>query len=240
MYFKTLKSFRSLLGTAAVACALAVPASVAFADGMVDERPRVRAPKRVEAPAPVAPVAPVAAPVVKAVPQPVHVEQECGCTDHYRLSGGLPIAFFAKESDLPMPGAALEFWCDELPINFRIGVEGRHMFLGQDNAEFAREAPDKTTRVTYIRIPLSAEYMAPLDEDTTLYVGGGPDIVVTANDISETGAGMHLSSRVHYAFTEELGVSLEAGYMWAGVDGQGGHNIRLDSAFVSPMLTYTF
>ena len=238
MYFQTLKSFRSLLSTAAVACALAVPA-VAFADGMPNERPRARAPRKVEAPAPVV-VAPVAAPVVRAAPQAVPVEQECGCTDHYRLSGGLPVAFFAKESNLPLAGAALDFWCDELPINFRIGVEGRHMYLGQDNAEFAREAPDKTTRVTYIRIPFAAEYMAPLDEATTLYVGGGPDIVVTANDISETGAGMHLSSRVHYAFTDELGVSLEAGYMWAGVDGQGGQNIRLDSAFVSPMLTYTF
>ena len=210
------------------------------ADGMFDDRPKQR---RAPVAAPIAPPvmlkAPVAAPMeVKPV---AVVEEACGCTNNMRLSGGLPVMFFNQESaNRPLAGLALDFWCDELPVNFRVGVEGRHMYVGQSSADFAREFDDKTTRITFIRIPFAAEYMTSLGESTTGYIGGGPDIITTANDFSEVGVGMHLGARVHYAFTKELGVSLEGGYMWGSVDGQGGRDVRFDGAYVSPMLAYTF
>jgi hypothetical protein len=162
------------------------------------------------------------------------------CTPNVRISGGLPIWFFDKESNLPGAGGALDFWCDELPVNFRVGIEGRHMNLGQSAADFAREWPDKTTKITFIRIPFAAEYMYQVDESITAFFGGGPDIIRTANDLSETSVGMHLSGRLHYALTDEFGVSLEAGYMWGSVDGESGRNVRLNNTFITPMLTYTF
>lgn len=230
--------FRSL--TAASALVL-VNASVVFADGddrYVPRKPRPAAVVATPAPTPAA-----------VMPAPVAMREErvevvedasCGC-GNVRLSGGLPIWFFTQESsNLPGAGAALDYWCDEIPVNFRVGIEGRHMYLGQSSADFAREFADKTTRVTFIRIPFSVEYMHSLTESTTGFIGGGPDIINTANDLSETGVGMHLSARVHYAFTEHFGVSLEAGYMWGSVDGQDGRDVRFDNAFVTPMLAYTF
>jgi hypothetical protein len=174
------------------------------------------------------------------VAQPI-TQEECDCSPNFRLSGGVPVWFFTQESsNLPGSGAALDFWCNEMPVNFRVGVEGRHMYLGQSSADFAREWADKTTRITFIRIPFSVEYYHALSENWTGFIGGGPDIVHTANDLTETGVGGHLSARVHYAFNANWGVSLEAGYMWASLDGENGRDVRLDNAFVSPMVAYTF
>lgn len=236
--FKNIKALSTVTAAYALTLSLAFSPTFVAADGMFEDKPK-RKPAKV--------VAPVAAPVVAPAPAPVVVktaevvEEDCGCTNNMRLSGGVPVYFFNQESaNRPAAGLALDFWCDELPVNFRVGVEGRHMYVGQSSADYAREFADKTARITYMRIPFAAEYMMELDESTTGYIGGGPDIVTTANDFSETGVGMHLSARVHYALTEEFGLSLEAGYMWASVDGQGGRDVRLDGAFVSPMVSYTF
>src|SRR5262249_4026960 len=127
----------------------------------------------------------------------------------------------------------------DMPVNFRVGVEGRHLFLGQEPAKFAMQNPDDTTRVTYIRIPFSIEYMRPVAEDVTWYIGGGPDIIHTANDIEDTNVGMHLSTRLHYGFNEHWGAAIEAGYMWGDVDGDSA-DVEFDNAFITPTLTYTF
>ena len=237
MQFNSLFSFKMLLAASVL---VVIAGTEVFADG--DDRyvPRKRA--AVAAPAPVQQVVPAPQPVIMREEPAAVVEEDgsCGC-GNVRTSLGLPIYFFSQESsNLPAAGAALDYWCDEIPLNFRVGVEGRHMYVGQSSADYAREWPTKTTRITYMRIPFAVEYMHSLAEGTTGYIGGGPDIVTTANDFSETGVGMHLSSRVHYAFTDHVGVSLEAGYMWASVDGQGGRPVRFDGAFVTPMLAYTF
>lgn len=224
--------------------------SSAFADGMVEDKPKARAKK--PAPRPAAPIVEtLPAPVAEPAPEPVvyrerpaaaaAVEEDCGCTPNARISAGVPMWFFNQEnSELAGAGAALDVWCDEAPVNLRVGVEGRHMYLSQESAQFAREFDDKTPRITFIRIPFAAEYMFKVGDATTAYLGGGPDIIHTANDISETSVGMHVSGRLHHAITKEIGVSLEAGYMWGSIDGQNGDNIKLDNAFITPMLGYQF
>jgi|GEM_PF-4476708 len=167
------------------------------------------------------------------------VDDDEWCQWKTRLSLGVPVWFFDEEDNQAGAGGYLDFWRTDIPLNFRVGIEGRHMDLHQESAEYAREWFDKTTQISFYRIPFSLEYMHGLTESMTLYFGGGPDIIRTANDISEGTVGMHLSSRLHYAFTQRWGMALEAGYMWGEIDGQDG-DIVLDNAFVVPTLTYTF
>lgn len=227
----------ALIVAIALVFVAAINAKVVRADG--DDRyiPKKKQPVAVvPKEEPRAMIIPPAPAIVQAEPV---ADDSCGC-GNVRASLGLPVWFFDKESsNLPGSGAALDYWCDQIPLNFRIAVEGRHMYLGQDSAQYAREWVDKTPRVTFIRIPFSIEYMHGLSENTTGYFGAGPDIIHTANDIAETGVGMHISARVHYAFTQHFGASLEAGYMWGSVKGQN-DDIQLDNAFVTPMLAYTF
>ena len=231
-------SFKVSLASLSLSLSLTFSPAFVSADGMFEDRPKAK-PARVVAPV-VAPV-PVQEPSFVEVKTVQYVEEPCGCTGNMRLSGGVPVYFFEQESaNRPAAGMALDYWCDEMPVNFRVGVEGRHMWVGQGAADYAREAPEKTARITYIRIPFAVEYMTSLGESTTGYIGGGPDIINTANDFSETGVGMHISGRLHYAFTNSLGVSLEAGYMWGSVDAQGDDHVDFNNAFVTPMLAYTF
>jgi hypothetical protein len=210
--------------------------SVAFADGMVEEDTRTQ--RRVvkqktvrEEPAYREP-----APVQRTTYREERDEWKS------RLSAGVPVWFFDHEGKgLPGAGAYVDAWKTSVPLNFRMGVEGRHMYLGQEAAESRSEWTGKTPRVTFIRIPFALEYMKALDNRTTLFAGGGPDILHTANDNSDTDVGMHLSARVHHAFNDHWGVALEAGYMWGKVEAEDtGRNIRLDNAFVTPQLAYTF
>jgi hypothetical protein len=226
--------FKSVCSSFLVAAAMSVAFNVntSFADGDDRAKPMPKKKAAVVAPAPVAaPVAPVA------MKQEV-VDESCGC-GNMRLSGGVPVWFLDNEDTEAAPGVALDYWCSEIPLNYRVAVEGRHLDLDQSEADFARESADKKAKISYVRIPFSVEYMAELDESTTGYIGGGPDIINAANDISDTTVGGHLSARVHYAFTDEFGFSLEAGYMWARFDGEGS-DVNLDGAYVTPMLTYTF
>lgn len=161
------------------------------------------------------------------------------CEWKFRLSPGVTTWFFDEESELLGPFLGLDIWRSDYPINFHVGVEGRHMYLGQEEAVFAQEYDDKTTQITFIRIPIAVEYIQPISQTVTLYVGAGPDIIRTANDISETAVGMHVGSRLHFAFNDSWGASVEAGYMWGEVDGQG-DDVVLDNTYITPALTYTF
>jgi hypothetical protein len=161
------------------------------------------------------------------------------CDWNFRLSAGMASWFFEKENNLSAPSLALDFWRSDVPLNIRLGIEGRHMYLGQDAAIFAQEAPEKTTRITYLRIPFALEYIQPIAEDTNVYLGGGPDILHSANDVSETSVGGHIGARIHVALTEDVGLSIEGGYMWARLDGDS-KSIVLDGAYVTPAIAYTF
>jgi hypothetical protein len=169
------------------------------------------------------------------------IAQEMGedCQWKFRLNPGMTAWFFDEEKQLVGPSLSMDIWRTDYPLNFHIGAEGRHMYLGQEEAQFAEEFDGKTPRITFLRIPMALEYMVTAAEDTTWFVGAGPDIIHTANDIGETAVGMHIGTRLHYAFNETWGASLEAGYMWGEIDGDG-DNVVLDNTYVTPAISYTF
>jgi len=217
--------------------ALLVLPALARADGMPEETPKKRrVTKQVER---YEPPPPPPEPVHEQTRIPMETTTEEPCEWKFRLSPGMTIWFFDKESNLPGPAAALDVWRTDVPLNFHVGVEGRHMYLGQEAADFAREAPDKTTRITFIRIPFALEYMHPLAERVMWYAGLGPDIIHTANDLEDTNVGMHIGTRLHYAFDKHWGAAVEAGYMWGDVDGEG-EDVSLDNAYITPTVSYTF
>lgn len=216
-----------------VAVSVTISPFIVYADGMPDEEV-VKKPAPVAAPAKVEEPAPVAAPVKTA--EEWIDDPECW---HTRLSAGVGPLFFDEEDTTAFPGMYLDFWRPDYPINLRVGVEGRHMDLHQPNADASAEFPGKTTEITLVKIPFAVEWYHKLTEELTLYAGGGPDIINTANDIGETSVGFHLGSRLHYAFNYNWGVGVEGGYMWGEVDSPGG-DIDLDHAYVMPQLSYTF
>ena len=171
------------------------------------------------------------------VPAAKPIAAACGM--NARLSGGLPIWFFDEEDTVAGGGAYMDIWDCEYPLNFRVGAEIRHMDLDQNAAAGNAEFPGKTVEITYVRIPLAVEYMTPVYDDTTLYLGVGPDIINAANDVSDTSVGMHLGARLHYAFDENWGAAVEAGYMWGEFDGNAG-DIDMDGAYLTPQVSYTF
>lgn len=159
-----------------------------------------------------------------------------------RLSPGVTVWFFDKEDNEVGAAAYMDFWRTDLPWNFRVGVEGAHIDLEQDNAAGLEDGPGREPRISYFRIPFSVEYMMPVAENTTWYIGGGPDILHTANDLEETEVGMHLGTRVNYAFDEHWGVAVEGGYMWGDVKtpGDTGGDLQLDGWYVTPTVGYVF
>lgn len=210
----------------------------ALADGMPDDLPRKKPVKRVLQETPkVAPVVPVQAEEPRTLVK--ETSKDDLCEWKVRVSGGVTTWSFDKEKVLSGLTAAVDLWRTDLPINYRVAVEGRHMFLEQPAANFAREYMDKTTKITFVRIPFSVEYMRPIAPKTTWYLGAGPDIIHTANDLTETAVGLHLSTRVHYSLNKNFGLSLEAGYMLGSVNGRSS-DVKLDNAFITPALAYTF
>lgn len=156
-----------------------------------------------------------------------------------RASAGYGVWFFDEEDNQGFPALYGDMFCPADSLNFRVGIEGRHMDLHQPNAQSSAEWIGKTTSITLIRIPFAVEYYHELSPHWSMNLGGGPDILNVANDISDTSVGMHLGGRIHYAFTANWGVSLDAGYMWGEVNSSGG-DINLDQAYVLPMATYTY
>lgn len=173
-------------------------------------------------------------PLVRTEPLPVDSAEW-----KFRLSPGVTVWFFDKEDDTAGPALFMDFWRTDIPVNWRVGIEGRHLDLEQPSSDAIAEFPGKTPEITFIRIPFSVEYIMPLWDNTDLYLGGGPDIIHTANDLSETEVGGHLAARLHYAFNERWGAAVEGGYLWAQVDGPAG-DIELDGAYVTPQVSYTF
>ncbi|MCO6429911.1 MAG: porin family protein [Deltaproteobacteria bacterium] len=167
---------------------------------------------------------------------PAPAEDEWGV----RVSPGVTVWFFDKEDTEVGPAGYMDIWNKEYPINFRVGVEGRHLYLSQPEAQGSAEFFDKTPDITFIRIPFALEYIVPVDEQTDLFFGVGPDIIHGANDVSDTSVGMHLEARLGYDFADNWGVALAGGYMWGELEGRDGADIELDTAYVSPFITYTF
>ena len=176
---------------------------------------------------------PVKEPEVQKQAQP-----ECGWTA--RLSAGVPVWFFDKEDAQAAAGLYIDAAPCDLPLKLRVGVEGRHIDIDQDGAENYAEAPGKATKITFIRIPFAAEYVYQIDQGWNWYTGGGPDLIRTANDLSDFTVGLHLSTRLEYEFENQIAVALEGGYMWSEVERHDKGDISLDGAYVLPTIGYRF
>jgi len=169
---------------------------------------------------------------------PPQIADDCSGAS-YGLSAGVPTWFFDREKSQTGAGLWGDFRPKCTPLNIRLGVEGRHMDAYQPGARAAAEFPGATPELTFIRIPLSVEYAHDISESTHWFAGLGPDLIHVANDIGDTSVGFHLSSRVRYDITKNFNVGLEAGYLWAKVDGPG-EDVKLNTAFVTPSLGVTF
>jgi hypothetical protein len=176
---------------------------------------------------------------VKEVPQATTqaIPAQGGCFT--RLSAGVPVWMFQDEDNTAAPGVYFDYWCADTPLNFRLGVEGRHLDLGQEEAQSLQHEVGEEPTITYIRIPLAVEYYTELGEGWTGYIGGGPDFLSAVNDMSDTGVGGHLGARLSYAFNENWGVAVEGGYMWAEFS-EDDVDVNLDGAYVTPTIHYTF
>ncbi len=205
-------------GFVGVAVAALAFASVAYADRPAEEEYREAVPMEEAMPA-------------KPLPE--------SCGWNTRLSAGTPVWFFDEEDNEVAPGIYLDAWDCNVPLNYRVGVEFRHLDLEQENAAGLGETPGADPEVTFVKIPFAVEYYQELSDDLTWFIGLGPDILNLANDISDTSVGMHISTRVHYAFNEHWGASLDWGYMWGDLDGDNG-DIEMDHWFLTPAIAYTF
>lgn len=215
--------FKSALYTLLIAVAFSsITAGKVYADRPAKEELRETVPVRQE---------PVTAP--QAIPA---AASPCSA----RLSYGQVMWFFSDEDSTTAPGVYFDYWCADMPINFRVGVEGRHMDLSQDSVAGLEEAPGEAVEVTYMRIPFAAEYYTEIATDTTWYLGVGPEIINLANDVSDTAVGFHIGTRVNYMLTDSWGLALEGGYMWDELDGQNGNDVDLSGAYVTPYVNYTF
>lgn len=157
-----------------------------------------------------------------------------------RLAAGVPVWFFQEEDTEVGGGLYWDTFTCNGPLNLRVGVEVSHVKFDQPNALNLAEAPGRKTEVTFVRIPLAAEYMYRASDSFSLFVGGGPDLIRTANDVSDFTVGMHLSGRALYEFTDHMGIGVEAGYMWGEVEDNGSGDIDLDNTFISSTLSYRF
>lgn len=161
------------------------------------------------------------------------------CVWGARLAPGLANWFLTDEDHEIAPAMYMDVFRSDMPLNFRVGVEGAHITLTQDNAAGWAEWEGKNARITYLRIPFALEYMNAIDDQFTYFVGGGPDLLLSANDNSDQTVGAHLGARLAYNFNDSWGLALEAGYMWARFDAEPA-SVNLDGAYVTPTLTYTF
>ena len=156
----------------------------------------------------------------------------------YRISPGLATWFFKDEDNITAPGLYFDAWPTDVPINLRIGVEGRHLDLEQNAARSSAEFEGLNTEVTYVRIPMAVEYRRDLCEKWMWTVGGGPDILRMANDVSEWDVGLHLGTRLNYNFAENWSVGVEGGYMWATVGAT--EDIDMDGWYLNAQVGYNF
>jgi hypothetical protein len=169
---------------------------------------------------------------------PEQIVDDCSGVN-FGLSAGVPTWFFDNEDSHTGAGLYGDIRPKCAPLNVRLGIEGRHVDFYQPGALEAAEWPGKTPELTFIRIPLSIEYVADIGENTHWFAGLGPDLIHVANDVSDTSVGFHLSTRAQYDITKSVNVALEAGYMWGEVSGPGA-DIELDTAYLTPQVGVTF
>lgn len=211
----------------------------ALADGCLPGDECYEKPAPVAAPARKSPVtAQPEATRQQTAPAPL-AEEPCGWGN--RFSAGVPVWMFDEEASDAGGGVYFDLYHCCLPLNLRVGAEVTHMDANQESALSAAEWNDgRDANLTFVRIPFAIEYVYSFNDSTRVFLGGGPDIIHTANDITETSVGAHLSARFMRDLTERFGIAVEAGYAWARVDTEEAGDVVLDNAFIVPSLVYTF
>jgi len=182
--------------------------------------------------------APVEVPTpVPPLEEPVALDVESGDFG-LGIAGGVNVLFLNCEDTAVAPSIMVDYQPDsELPLNIRTGVElgsidGEQFFFTPES-QFFQDKVD----LSVVRIPVSLEYVKPVSEQTKLFFGGGPSLLVVTGDadnsgidVDDTDVGWHLAARVQQQVTDWIAVSLEGGYMFAELDAEG-EDLDLDSAF---------
>lgn len=206
--------FKSTLSVAILGSALMVGTASADAPGREEFKERIPLPPTDEVPVPEAD------------------------NDEWILGAHAGVTVFALADEHTQVGPALFFDArnTSVPLNFRVGVEGTHLNVQQSRVDGRPDIGD-TPDLTYVRVPTAIEYVADLCDKSTLYVGGGPDLISISGLGNDTDWGAHLGARVLNKITDNMGISLEAGYQWADLDIYGGP-IDLDGAYVTTLLSF--
>ncbi len=226
-----------------------LPTGAVYADGCApgqpcwDDAPKVqkRVPVRREnipAPAPVRKKSPI-----EVAPTPM--AKESGPLN-LGIAGGVNLLYLNCEDTTVLPSLMVDYQPDaDLPINLRLGVEGGKLDAEQGyytpSSQFFMDKID----TTLIRVPLSVEYIHPVGEETKVFMGGGPSLLMIDGDadnsgieVDDTDVGLHLGARVQQAISDNIAVSLEGGYMFAEMDAAG-DDFDLNGAFTGLHLVGT-
>ena len=155
------------------------------------------------------------------------------------LSTGVNVLYFDCQDATVAGGVYADVRKADLPVNFRVGVEVSHLNATEHaftpSSSFAGEEPD----FTFVRIPFAVEYVAPVAEDTELFLGGGPDIIHVSGNGADGNVGGHLEARIVKEIGENLNASFSTGYLWSSAD-VGTERLGLNSAYTGAAIGYRF
>lgn len=222
--------------------ALVAAPSVSLADGCAPGEACWNTPKKKQMikPAPAAPVAPapMEEPMVKEeAPAPVMMEEKGGL--NFGIAAGVNVLFFKCEDTEVAPAVYVDVKHDDAPINVRLGVEGARIEAEQFRFTPGSQFQDGDSDFNFFRIPLSVEYVQPIAEKTEVLVGGGPDLIILRDAANDTTVGFHLGARVRQGLTDNLGLSVGGGYLFAEPEVKN-EDFDADSAFVGADVSYRF
>ena len=163
--------------------------------------------------------------IEEVIEEPVVVETSGGDLN-LGISGGVNVFYFNCEDTMVAPSLMVDYQPDSsLPINLRLGVEGGSLDAEQyyhtPESQFFQDKLD----LSFIRVPLSIEYILKSSEDTKAFIGGGPSLLmidgdsdVGGVDVDDTDVGLHLAVRVQQAVSDNIAVSLEGGYLFSEME----------------------
>ena len=156
---------------------------------------------------------------------------------YFGIGPSINTLFFDCEDTAVAPGIYADIGRTDFPINFRVGVEGTTFDMKQHEFTAGTELGGMPN-TNFIRIPASLELKVPVTEKTNLFAGGGADLIHVDSSSNETYVGYHAEGRVVRSITENLGLSLNGGYLFAddadikGPGASADESVRFDSAYV--------
>lgn len=161
----------------------------------------------------------------------------------FSVSPTVNMVFFKDDRNRPLYGLHFNARKSDIPINYRIGIEGAH--FDSENPPIERTFVNSGSfasgpELTFIRIPIAIEYFHEVNEDLNLYAGPGLDIIRIDNIVEDTGTALHLSGRLGYELTEDWEATVEGGYMFAEDLSTPEGDADFSGPFVAAGLAYNF